>query len=1180
SAYSLNDVEIGLTGTASSTIENGYINIIAEIGNVVTISMHKSKISQGYRFLKYVRQYENNGFFEEDLVFSTTETNTQLSLTMSNSLAGSNVVLIFEEINYIVNVSYIGESAEVLFTNNIGVEAEAVSSSFSIKISDVIHNPTLFVNSKTGYYISNAYINLNLDVNRLNALIGQSSLQTNAQLNLGGEMLSATMFKLYIMDKADSNDTVNLFIVQSPRAFTITVVYNIEDETSAYFSAQATVSCLHDQYEESLTPTFKDYLTEKAYLVEFDDISFNQTAYLSVYDGALEGLFFSSWQLPNGVILSTEKEMSILVDSNITIVLNFQRIMFNIKYVAVDVNGIESSMGRADFLVNGVSSSTCYYGNLINISVVEYAGYKFESIYYKKGEYIFTTGIEISTDEQNSYYIESFRPLLFLFSTRDEQISNPEARNFTVYIQFSEKLYTISTTPTNITIGGQNLSGVAVENWIDNNTLSVKYLDNATGTYIYKTETDGVVKYKTNENIEIRFNSSFNGIRFVRLELGVDSYIINSTGDISLAGQQISFTVDDEKGNNYYILRFCLNTYLLDSVGANDNFNVNVCYELKRYTVSLTSNIIESRLKYNLNLSYTYGIDGISLTDQKVTIRNLYYGANVVWTISYEASNPFKDIYTFSYFLTGDNKFKEIKYSMNSQTPNTMQFSMNEVLGEDGTTVWKLIEDNESAVTIFAFYSPKITLNANNFVFDATTDTYIKTTTYNAKKQPLTTSYDPSVSNPDVIYPIELGAITILYNGSSSNYPVNANYYDIKIILNGVNFDQKVGLRINKQTLTLEYGGAIISKIYDGTNELTNDNLALLRSQFNLKGLQTNEEGIVDVVDIGISNLSVYFMQEAVGENIDITLTGLEIDSHVNYEFSNVETISPLTGKGTITKKELNLISSGFVFENIVKKGNEPVLKYKVAESLLFRENLPTSLNQEVYVDLEKVDMILNNYTIGEHRMVEVVLSESLSGADSSNYTIANVYYYIDIHPYEITAYILNVGSVSIIDKEEKCIIPISISETESLKVEFIDTNHEKYPPLFSAIEKTIQNDERLIGFLEFDLTTTKGNKIGINMLSGCYLNITLDDYLTTKIYSMGENIKDVDFDLKLNSVSILIDENLSNTLTLLSEKSYFAIWKIILIVVIILLILLAIVIGFIIFKKKLAEKRKQNEPH
>ena len=131
------------------------------------------------------------------------------------------------------------------------------------------------------------------------------------------------------------------------------------------------------------------------------------------------------------------------------------------------------------------------------------------------------------------------------------------------------------------------------------------------------------------------------------------------------------------------------------------------------------------------------------------------------------------------------------------------------------------------------------------------------------------------------------------------------------------------------------------------------------------------------------------------------------------------------------------------------------------------------------------------------------------------------------------------------------------------------------YPNYYSIMENNIARDERLHAFYVIHIYSQYGIDLGVGSLKGCYFRLPEVDG-TKNIYMIDNNdYSSLPYKRGNDYFEIKLDENSTQTYSLVVDKTYFSIWKIIIVVGAILLSILLIIFIILIVKRK---KQKATE--
>lgn len=1145
-AYNINNFKDNIEGYSSISIESNYCKITAYADKNLVIKIPTNLINPGYEFdcweidLVGFEEYVTIEF--KDNVYFLKIDNTNLS-----KFEDKNITANFKVINYTVTIK--NEDAD----NKVIVSKDGEEVSYFVVGWDNL--PTVNVASNSGYYISLAYFGNDNTKNHIVQLMGNETEQTVVEW-----ILTEEIFEDFILKLADGNN-VDLCFEQLERTYRIAIQY-VVDQVDDFWASNAETIIEYNgeegfvKTEEKATYNMVGAIS--GYFVVVEKIKYNTQLSLSIDVSEEEGIKFNSFSYSGEKI-----EGKFLVENDSFIIANFQAISYSVSFYDESTGGYLISYAN-----NITNSSDIHIGDKLELRIYENAGFQFKKSYYIKD------GTEVDLDDikqETDYYVytvSTFKPSIFFSTIKDE------LTEITIYLDFDEKEYFIKPNVINNTKNNRgtiiNTTGKEANQWLDYENWQERYFKDE--EFIEMDEKDGERYYKTNYVLQIKFNSSFNGIDLEYIYLGNVSYKFIGTGTKQIAGQDVTLV----KENNVYTLTFKLTSELLKSSGTSKQLILGIAYKIKQYNITLNTNTINGTwlLKnYKITVSVSANKTTTSNNSKYVTLSNIYFGSSFTFSVSSSNNlNNFNAKYYLSHFYITNLEMGINYVNLNvEESKDNYSWTMSKE-SEDGKntdsmgniiSVWDSISDSTN-VTILAVYEPKITFSKD---FHKQEDkSLIKTVVYNGYVQNLTTPDDKG-TDPDIVYAEELGAAEIIYSldGVQSVEPKNANKYKVTIKIQGIAYVGEVYLVISKASLTLSYAGAILVKEYDRTTDLTLENLNTLKSQFGLVGIKGTDTAVIDT-----SSISGYYETQKVQEKIKVFVSGLAlgVDLLQNYILDPTLSTDIL---GTITKKQVTLDKSLFSFDNILYKQDIPyVLKYTINGELLFNEDLG---DDSCYIDLEQIVYSLEDYSVGANKKIIVDLISAFAGEDKDNYYVVNMEYYINVHPYELSCEVEGYGTFKIIDLEEACIIPLDIS-SKDFHVQLISSNSESYVDLYAIVESIISRSEKLYAFFKFNIYTTKGNVINVKDLAGAYIGFNKFKDLTN-VYSVGEDANKLSWTKNGVMAVIKIDENTDNIISVFVDKSYLSIWKILLIIGILLLLLIVILIVIYIYKRKASNKHQ-----
>lgn len=1229
--YSIDDVDAKVNGVTDNVAFDGLSKIIisAENGNIILITVDTQNVELGYRYDNMITNYAE---LHPEGIKTPQITKTSglsgdvytMELTMTSEYAYMDIVICFVEINYtvaVVDLSNKGLDAQ--YSPDSTMETSPIEDGkFIVNWTISRATPYILVSSARGYFISKAYIGVDDADHSLNEFLqGQESEQTK------NKKFEITDFTKYILENADADNVVTIYIEQTERTYSITITYKLKEKTTTQNTQYATIT-------SSLGTTKKATQYGTEWQVVFDKIAYGTSNIgLTMSADAVSGIKFDSWcTVSNGTPESVSTALTYTITSvedNLHYVALFECIQYTIEYKYVyeiasqkykEYDSSEySSIGEVSSNLNKFT-----VGDTIKFSVNSKAGYQYLDLYYgylinkqelQNGNLVYVyTSKEGIIEDNGEYRIDvssnapntGFNNLLTFkgsdWSNKELQLTNENYRKLVIYLIFAEKTYGVTVEAENI--GDSNTTNIDVSDWIDKDSLSIKYRTSTANDY--EQNTDANPTYRTNTYIEVRFKASFAGINLYNIYIGSEDFRVAFNDNIpehELAGQTISLALYED----IYVLTFQLNTTLLEKV--QDDLTIFVRYEIKKYKIKFSARNANGVLEnFGLKISYDEPMGGlVSDNNDSFIYSNASYGYDLGCSVNLENAKDynFNKKYYFVYFKVNDI---ELQIHTSDEEPQNAysikfltKFNTNEFTDMN---IWEM-NANASQITVIAMFAPKISLNG----FEQDGLTYTRIVGYNSKEQRLTTAYDKrnngeAEDTADIVYDVgEFGQIVINYvNSAGKNTdPINADKYTITLNISGYTFEGKIYLIITRAKVTLKYTGQTVRKTYDGTTNITQANINYLSASFDLDGIQENDKYLdkFNFSTEGSWSVSGEYEDKMVGVNKTVKVNGIRLSNELrkNYEFDTkindtdyFITNTQLAGKGEITPRTVTIDTSLFHFEDIVYKDDEEYkLKYNVdydkeIDGQKVIQNgriLVTGAvgGDEVYIsfdgDVNSIDFVLDDYSVGRNKRVSLNIDTSLAGADSKNYIIQDVVYYIDIYPYMLKYTKENVGTFVIVDKDEKCLIPIELYGYESFEVEYIDSTNPDYPNYYVVMEDNLAKDERLHAFYKIHIYSQYGLELNISRLKNCYFRMPKVKN-TKNIYEIENNdYNGVQYSGGDSYFEIKIGNDSKPTLSLVVDKTYFSIWRIIIIVGALLLLLLVIILIILILKRK---RQKENE--
>lgn len=1234
--YSLSDVGVSVPNADNVSFDDYAITIGAELGDRVEISIDTAKIVKGYQFADMSMNYEGSQTPTIDgtkmsFVMISEYAGKTVTITMQ---AIDYKIQIVDDIGGL-KVEYdskLGDEATDISDSKIII----------LNWNDVLNEdgtqlvPTLTLRSKGGFYISNAYINDDVADNKIEDLIGTENSQTNARISINfeefvlkyagedntvylyviqKERTYTVTFVYYLKDaesavntqkakiKSDFDKTIKTaspsdtgyVVVFGDITFGSVVEFSIDDSdvSGIVFSYWATLGAntlisLSTETTVAITFSLPENLT---YYVVFESLKYS-----------LE--FNKMFKSGDGKPVKTDKDVGTITSNKTTFkvgdTINFS-ISANPGYKFDPTDNLETSI---------------FYGYLINSTASNFTTHELVYIHSSSNGIrrvdgsLYDYQIDVSSNLNDGKFNELLTFSTPNWSSKESQKTNADYRRLIINVVFVERTYSVTTNTVNLT--EQNPTGVQEEDWIDKDSFSVTYCETLDGDYIKKANEE----YAINNYIKIMFKPSFGGINLDKnicfVSNNTDGFVLTFNLDETdtthnIANQYMDFKFQD----GLYVLTFQLNSTLLNRLDQSNNLDVFLRFEIKKYTINFSATNYKGLIEnYGLYIAYQQGANGSSQENKYGALYiTAYYGSELEWIVSLEsASNDFGQKYYFSYFILGEYKLGE---KTNSDAPQrNYTLKMNSLTGAN---LWQTILQNwneKDAVVIQAYFQPRITLNNFEFMTEGDNSYYIRSSAvYNGEAQYLTYGSD---SDKDVVYDADEFRLTVIYyyNGEITD-PINAGRYNVILSIENIyEFPYPIVLVINRKSVTLNYSGGTVSKEYDGNGAITQNNKEYLSARIGLDGVVDNDK---DYTPLNFNNMTGVYAKDntedkSVSDIKDVALYNISLSESLknNYEFATpIDTAYyianfTLENIGKITAKKVSISNKLFTFYNIMYKDeNDYTLKYDTNTDLEINGQKIVQLGSdgkiekimvsgavegdEVYIAFDgaisSLTMTLQDYSIGENKKVVVGGATALMGADSANYELGELAYFISIYPYKLTYTIENIGEFEIVDLDEKGLIPFDVYNNAEFVVKYVDSTSSDYPRLYSILEDRVSRDEKIHSFYIFSLTAQNGATINIaQKLKGCYIRIPYVKDIQSVYAISGQDVETASYAIANSKIQMKITDDTKSTFAIVVDKTYFAIWKIVLIVGLILLILLIIIITILIIRRM--RQRETDEKH
>ena len=1117
----LNGTPAGLESTES---DESIVGFEATDGDEVVISIASNSITVGYEFDEFICEFDG-------ITLNTTEQDDYyvytLSFKMKNANHANQIIHInFEEIEYNVkiNVSNSGSVKIGELSNNIPV---TLSGSYEI-----------IATAANGFYVSNAYISRDIDVNKLIGLISDNS-STDSITRF---TLNSSNFEQLIIENANESNEVELNVVFTRHTYSVKAYFKIGKNEGRYNFPTVTI------FGQEFTTSIKgEEDGSVVYYVQADSIESAQDGQISIaQDSFVEGITFDCLYYKDDV--NKESLLVNIIDgnythninaisSNLEYIIKLKYIEYTLEFIIVDTNGTEDKLlGQAQL----TGSSAIILGSELNYSVYPSIGYIMDRSYYIDR----TTGEEVNID---SLSIRDFNPIRF----------NITENNFTIFVAFTYKelnLQITSSLPENESKGafvGKNPEELIIR--------EVSRLRDGTSQTL--TDQDGYVVRK-GDMVTFAVKPISIGVVLSSLSVGNVTYSNQSGQDLF----RIENVYDEERKfvGIYYIVNVNFSAQMIEDLynlmiaQGKNHVAVNNDLKIRTYNIVYTYNYIDS--KFGVDLNINLGKEGIVVgqTDKPI-YENMAFGTTASFDCYYEGKNTSTDKFIVRGFTVENDEFNTTSLSLDLDYWTSLALSK--------------YQAGQSNVSIKLLLTPKIFLQ--NYDKNSPTGEYVYTKIYNAQQQGL---------NSDGAEDVLVGGgfeviIQYSYNGGVSyinTKPINVGSYPVKLIAKitaedsqpiNIEYNEKVEVRINPKEITLtlkDYNQSNpVTKVYDGLKTISSTSKIV--SNIQLNGLCDEDKGkvLIDANRVNAEFSGTIVNETSALYNLkvkDIYLIDKVNQPITNYViFTGTERLFENVGK--VLPRQLKI--SGIVAYNKVNDGSTTVQVN--TDNLILSGKL-----QYDGTEIIKENLIFYHEEVDKNfkGSIEVKMDHegALFGADSVNYTITYDPIIINIHLYELEVHVNGVGTFKIVDYDKKCLIPL---DCKLLANSYAKGSNE-YNKILSLTEDRILKSENL--HAGYEIIVQIG---GINQAipEGLYICLPKVNKVT-KVFQKINNQTTESVDYVVRDGYIVVKAQQGRAVFgVVIKTTYLPLWLIILIVAASLVGVGLIVLAFILIRRR--SKRK-----
>ena len=1093
----------GVSGTGKT--------ISAIDGDEIIITIFADYIGKGYRFDGY--KFGNN-----DL----TDINnpTILKITMDSRVYANQIIdICFIEINYTININYIDKNSNVLELDEVNgkfvqEETEDILTSIVVNLSGEYYFSAIAVD---GYYVGDAYIGTKAYfIDSLISNNANESISTYWRLNISN-------FEEAIINNADSENVVNLYISFYIHTYSVKVYFEISENASSITYPTLYINNIEkilivDQEEINGITRTKYFVLENGY-------EYNSNVNLEVGKFML-GVSLQRWKDSNGNQLTNLNQYSIQqINQNIvlTVVLQYDR--YSLEFVVVNEQNEQCDYGSAS-----ANNTVIKLFDRVNYMVNSAVGYVLKDKYYydKEGQ--------VGDKDIESGFI--FNPLNFKIE---------DGHKFKIYLVFTVKVV-------NLTISNKTEGNMYYFKDKDASELATYIVSRQRGNNLQTLNDETGYEFMTGDILMMQITPVSMGVDLGLVKLGNISITTLSAAPYELIA--VDIIKDNSIEGMYYSLTIEFTPGLIDSL--NNEVELNNVLVTKIYEITYTYNFINFKFGITLIRQYNnataYGDEDVALN-----IKGVGFGTSVMFSYVYEG------------MATGiGNKFKVNGFLIDGiKQDDTTGFTLEDV------TLWEQLalakyQQKSHNISVVLMLSPKITLeNYKEYTEDIG---YLYERTYNGQHQGLIIE---DSSNLDIIVGGNF-EIVVKYDGGmglSDTKPIDVGDYRVQIIAKitsedsqtiNVAFNENVIYRITPASLQISFktynSANPISKTYDGTNNLVS---SIIVSDIKLEGLFPRDEGKIYVdetrLTAKLSGISVNSNSALYDVNVfDIYLLNSSNNTSSNYKLASGQNLV-FTRIGKINPKELTI--TGFKPYNKVYDGKNIVQVN--TDEINYIGKLASDSTQ---ILTENLHFYLEKFDVGVSKEVKLDWKDALVGADSINYSVVYDTKYIDIYPYEITYRLDGYGTFKIVDMDRLCLIPIG----SQMSVRAFERGSLEYRTMYSVIENSISQGEKLKYLYEVTM------KIGVVeqlIPEGLYVFIPKVNKVTKVVQiNDGEATTELQHSNQEEYTIIKVKRG-DGSFAVMARTVYLPLWLIILIICLILLLIIIIIVVVMIIRRKAKNK-------
>ena len=943
------------------------------------------------------------------------------------------------------------------------------------------------------------------------------------------------------------------------------------------------------------------------------------------------GLTHFKWQeTQDGVIDSSDTTKVVFVND----ISDYKLLQYSVQYKLYEVKlEYKSDEGAPTVTVNGLvgKAEISALDNLqIDAKALKDNGYKFVAMYQK---YVYNA--DTWGTEKTQLFVKTING--FAKVTKDETYDPAETYYLKMLMDESNSnLYTIDEVMlSNYYIyNDKTITMLMVYEYIEFTINHVATLDSKSASIIKPVEEYAVFKIKSGEDElspteKLNISTGSVTVEVCMADIEVDGLTINLITGVDLleattvvgGGKGLTWNnIETDINVNKYYFEVDISSIIPYIADDAEVVTFTYTFKVKTFKTTLTTNVPKGAS------FYTQTIDGLSAFFMKASDLNDNEEATDNDASELKVERPFLDKVFFSYGfrrVSGEEndlkkyfKIEKVIIKVGNKVLTQDEYDANGINIEIQETVFgegeeKVVEKTIVVHVLYLLDNLTIELQVEPIVYlkGAENGVFNRTYKYNfdlneavAQDISIGTTSDCDIQMFEFLYNALVkddDGVVLTFTSETGNFVadmINVGTYVVTFYfqnsgeyawLSQLTLINQVKVKINPLELELSQTSVTetLQKEYDGNNTVSFD---VLRKLINISG--KDYAGQTKKVNLADNNVFSIGCTSAVVINEKDEAVSAARDIPYNVRFDNLT-----IGNNNFTIKDID----NFKVKQCIKI-NRKVLSisniqfydkvYDGTTSLSFSNMGEVTISgivgngDDVRLNFENIIIEFEDANIGLHKKVVVKNFENcLIGTAKGNYIVNHDSFKIttapSIYPYSVFVNIEGYGKIEIVNERGKTdqslvsLIPIG-AEFQIIK---IDRGGSTYTGMYQIIEEYLGgNKEFEVGYELKFVVDGKDSKIS-NQL---YLNLPTVESLRNIISVTGEYVVNLKFDIANSQATVDLSQIPTDvhTIVMISSRSLFKIWQIVVIVGVIVLIILSIVITIVIIRRRKLKKYSINE--